>query len=93
MMIKMKPVHSLSDLMQRVKGKSSRWINEKRFTPSKFYWQAGFGGFSVSESQIDIVKAYIRNQERHHKQKNFKDEFVEILKKHKLDYDSDYIWE
>ncbi len=92
MMIKIKPIHSLSDLMQRIKGKSSKWINQKRFTKSKFFWQPGYGGFSVSESQIDKVKTYIRNQGEHHKRKTFQEKFVEMLEKHKIDYDSEYIW-
>jgi REP element-mobilizing transposase RayT len=93
MMIRIKPIHSLSELMQRIKGKSSKWINQKRYTRSKFYWQSGYGAFSVSESQLSKLKEYIQNQTDHHKGKTFKEEFISILEKHKIEYDSEYIWD
>lgn len=58
----MKPNQSLSDLMQDVKGDSSKWINEREFVKGDFKWQAGFGAFSYSISQIDAVIKYIDNQ-------------------------------
>jgi len=92
MMIRIKPTHCLSELMQRIKGKSSKWINQKRFTASKFYWQSGYGAFTVSKSQMDKVKKYIQNQTEHHRKRTFQEEFTDILEKHKIDYDSEYIW-
>ena len=90
--IGMKPNQSLSDLMQDVKGDSSRWIHEKSFTKGKFEWQAGFGGFSYSISQIDTVVKYINNQKTHHQRKTFIQEYLEFLEKFKVPYDERYIF-
>ena len=65
----MRPTQSLSDLMQDVKGDSSKWINKKGFVNGKFSWQEGFGGFSYSKSHVDNVIDYIKNQEIHHHKK------------------------
>lgn len=61
------PTICLSDLVREIKSESSRFINEQKLTPYKFYWQAGFGAFSYSKSQRDIVIQYIQNQQKHHK--------------------------
>lgn len=90
--IGMKPNQSLSDLMQDVKGDSSKWIHEKGFIQGKFEWQAGFGGFSYSISQIDDVVKYINNQKAHHKKKSFIEEYHEFLEKFKVSYDERYIF-
>ena len=90
--IGMKPHQSLSDLMQDVKGDSSGWINQKGFIKGNFSWQAGYGGFSYSISQIDAVVRYIHNQEQHHKRKTFIEEYLEILKKFKTPFDERYIF-
>ncbi|MES2836002.1 MAG: IS200/IS605 family transposase [Bacteroidota bacterium] len=83
---------SISDLMQDVKGNSSKWINEKRFLNTKFEWQEGYGAFSYSKSQINDVVNYINNQETHHAKKSFKEEYLEILKKFEVDYDEKYVF-
>ncbi len=88
----MRPSQSLSDLMQDIKGDSSRWINENRFVNGKFSWQEGFGGFSYSKSQISAVANYIENQEEHHKTKTFIDEYRKILNDFGIDYDERYIF-
>ena len=64
----MRPTQSLSDLVQIVTGKSSKWINHRDFTKSRFSWQQGFGAFSYSKSQVPNVINYIRRQEQHHKE-------------------------
>ena|SRR5688572_20668374 len=66
----MRPTQSLSDLMQDLKGTSSKWINEQGFTKARFEWQQGYGAFSYSKSQINKVVAYIHNQEIHHAKKH-----------------------
>jgi REP element-mobilizing transposase RayT len=71
----MRPVQSLSDLMQDIKGYSSKWINEKHFIKTKFSWQEGYGAFSYSKSQLPQVISYIENQENHHKKKTFSEEY------------------
>jgi putative transposase len=88
----MRPVQSLSDLMQDVKGSSSKWINEKRFIKDKFEWQEGYGAFSYSKSQASKVIAYIQNQETHHKKVSFLNEYKTFLVKFEVDYDDRYIF-
>ncbi len=88
----MRPSQSLSDLMQDIKGNSSKWINEKGFIKCRFSWQEGFGAFSYSKSQLSKVTAYINNQETHHKKKCFIEEYKEILKGFNIDYDERYIF-
>jgi REP element-mobilizing transposase RayT len=90
--IVMKPNQALSELMQDVKGDSSKWINEKNFINGRFEWQAGFGGFSYSISQIDSVVKYIRNQAKHHETKTFVEEYLEFLEKFQVPFDERYIF-
>jgi REP element-mobilizing transposase RayT len=91
-LIGVRPSQSISDLMQDVKGNSSKWINEKRYLNTKFEWQEGYGAFSYSKSQINDVVNYINNQETHHAKKSFKEEYLEILKKFEVDYDEKYVF-
>jgi putative transposase len=86
-----KPHQLIPDLMQDVKGNSSKWINEKKFAKGKFSWQAGYGAFSFSHSQIDAVVKYINNQEKHHKKKTFREEYIELLKRYNVTFDEKYI--
>lgn len=88
-----KPHQKIPDLLQDIKGSSSRWINEKGFIKHKFNWQESYGAFSYSHSHIDNVVKYIMNQEQHHKRKTFKDEYLELLNRFKIDYDERYILE
>ena len=67
----------LSDFAQKIKGSSSHWLNEQKLIPGKFSWQRGYGAFSVSASQLEIVKKYIRNQDEHHRRKSFEEEYIE----------------
>jgi REP element-mobilizing transposase RayT len=90
--IGMKPDQSLSALMQDVKGSSSKWINESGFVRGRFEWQAGFGGFSYGNSQIDAVVKYIQNQEKHHAKKTFLEEYLDFLKKFNVPFNERYIF-
>lgn len=81
----------LPDLLQDIKGSSSKWINKKGFVRGKFRWQEGYGAFSYSHSQIDGVVKYIVNQEQHHKKKTFTQEYIEFLKLFNISYDEKYI--
>ncbi len=80
------------DLLQQLKQSSSKWIKTKGEQYSNFYWQDGYGIFSVSPDSIDSVAEYIRNQDVHHQKRTFKDEFRLLLKKHTVDYDERYLW-
>ena len=86
-----KPHQLIPDLMQDVKGSSSKWINEKKFVKGKFNWQEGYGAFSNSHSQIDQVVRYINNQEKHHKKQSFQEEYIFLLKKFNIQFDEKYI--
>jgi putative transposase len=90
--IGMKPDQSVSDLLQDIKGGSSKWINEKGFVKGKFKWQSGFGAFSYSQSHIDTVVKYIQQQEEHHQRKTFKEEYVALLKAFQIEHNEKYLF-
>ena len=83
----------MSELMKSVKSKSSKYINDHKLTQSRFEWQEGYGVFSYSQSQIDAVYQYIQNQEAHHRNQTFKDEYIEFLEKFKITYEPQYIFQ
>ena len=87
-----RPSQSLSDLMQDIKGSSSKWINEKRFIKGKFSWQEGYGAFSYSKSDLPNVIQYIKNQEEHHKKRSFIEEYEDLLKEFEIDYDERFVF-
>jgi REP element-mobilizing transposase RayT len=86
-----KPHQLIPDLLQDIKGASSTWINKRAFVRGKFRWQAGYGAFSYSHSQIESVVKYILNQEEHHKKKTFKEEYIELLERFNIKYEQRYI--
>lgn len=88
----MRPVQSLSDLMQDIKGDSSKWINHNKFIRSHFSWQEGYGAFSYSKSHVENVIRYIKDQEVHHHKKTFLEEYVDFLKKFGVPYDERYLF-
>ncbi len=92
LLIGMRPTQSISELLQDIKGSSSKWINEKKFIKSRFEWQEGYGVFSYGKSQIKNVITYIENQEEHHKKKTFREEYLEFLKIFEIDFDEKYIF-
>lgn len=83
----------LYQLLEVVKSQSSRWIKTKGQAYQSFYWQGGYGAFSVNPYEISVVKKYIFNQEAHHKKQGFKDEFRAFLRKYQVEYDERYVWE
>ena len=93
MFVNIKPDQSVSDLLKEVKGSSSKWINEKGFLRGKFNWQAGYGAFSYSKSQIDRVIKYINRQEEHHKKKSFKVEYQALLDAFEIEYNKKYLFD
>jgi putative transposase len=84
---------ALMKLIEELKAHSSKWIKTKSEDYQKFYWQNGYGGFSVNPKQVDVVKNYILNQEEHHKDKTFKEEYLELLMKNDIEYDERYVWD
>ena len=88
----LKPSVSVSDVIKNAKAKSSKWINESSFLEHNFEWQPGFGAFSYSRSQLNHVYQYILNQEKHHEDQTFFDEYIEFLDKFEVDYDERYLF-
>ncbi len=84
---------ALVTLLEELKSHSSKWIKTKHESLSGFYWQDGYGAFSVNPSEVDIVVAYIANQHIHHAKRTFQDEYRAFLKKYKVIYDERYVWE
>lgn len=84
-------MQTIPDLVKNIKAGSSRHINEKHFTPFHFEWQAGYGCFSYSQSQIEVVTKYILNQSIHHKGISLEDEIKKILTNFNIEYDDRYI--
>lgn len=89
----LKPAMRISDLARDMKNNSSNFINDHKFVKRKFSWQDGYGAFSYSHSHIETVYNYILNQEKHHKKKTFKQEYIEFLKKFEVEYDEKYLFE
>ena len=84
---------SISVLIGDIKRDSSSWIKEQDAKFLKFYWQKGYGAFSVGQTQIDEVIKYIENQKEHHKAKDFKTELRGFLNKYDINYDEKYVWD
>jgi putative transposase len=83
---------TISKAMQLIKGGSSKWILETFPEHREFAWQQEYGAFSVSVSQLDKTIEYIKGQEAHHRKMTFQEEFLELLKKHRIEYDERYLW-
>jgi hypothetical protein len=84
---------TVANWVMELKRASSLWAKSRTEIWSRFQWQAGYGAFSVSQSQSGMVDSYIAEQERHHRKRSFKDEFRGLLKKHGLEYDDRYVWD
>jgi REP element-mobilizing transposase RayT len=84
---------SLAEVVEQVKKSSSKWIKSKSPDLAGFYWQSGYGAFSVSQSNVEAVRSYVVGQEAHHRKMTFEEEFRALLKKHGLDFDERYVWD
>jgi len=87
------PNNSVSEISRILKSNSSKWINDKSFLMNKFNWQSGYGAFSYSRSHRDKVIKYIMNQEKHHKKKTFKDEYLDFLTSFNIKHEKKYLFE
>jgi putative transposase len=92
-LVGMKSDVSIADLTRDIKAGSSKFINDKKWVKGKFGWQEGYGAFSYSKSHVDSVIRYILNQEEHHRNKTFKEEYLEFLRKFEIEYDEKYLFE
>jgi REP element-mobilizing transposase RayT len=83
---------AIAPLLENLKKDSSRWIKSQGSQFRDFYWQTGYGAFSVGESTAQAVKFYIARQKEHHKRTSFQEEFLAILKKYNVNFDARHIW-
>jgi putative transposase len=93
LLVKTHPSFGIADTVQLLKSNSSRWVNQSKKTNVKFQWQRGYGVFSVSQSQVEIVKQYIWSQAEHHKRRTFHDEYLEILRRNGIEFDERYVFD
>ena len=84
---------AVSDQMRMLKATSSKWINDNRFIKGKFLWQEGYGAFSYSKSQRNSVIKYIINQEAHHRNLTFREEYLQLLRKFGIAFKNEYVFE
>ncbi len=91
LLFRLSRVHPISKIVEDVKKESSKWA--KTTLHPEFYWQAGYGVFSVSSSKVDDVKKYIQNQKEHHRVRTFQEEYRLLLEKHGMEWDERYVWD
>jgi len=84
---------SISELIRDVKNNSSQFINNHNWVRGKFYWQEGYGAFTYSHSQLDMIYNYVKNQEEHHKVKSFKEKYLAFLNKFNVTYEEKYVFD
>ncbi len=84
---------SVAELVRELKRESSKWLKLQSPDLASFYWQNGYGVFSISPGHVERLKAYIAGQEEHHRAETFQDEFRRLLVKYQIEYDERYVWE
>jgi putative transposase len=90
LLVRLQPVIAVAEFVKKLKTGSSSWANKR--TNGRFAWQPRYGAFTVSESQVEKVREYIRNQEEHHSRVSFEDEFKMLLRAHQIDFTDEYLW-
>lgn len=93
LLVGLSPDQSVADLVQRLKANSSKWLNENRLLPGRFEWQRGYGAFSYARSQLDQVVRHILTQPEHHRQKSFREEYLQLLERFDVAYDPRYLFD
>jgi len=89
----LRPAMAIADLARDIKNNSSNFINDHQFVKGKFAWQEGYGAFSYSHSHIGNVCDYVLTQEKHHKKKTFKEEYIDLLRKFEIEHDEKYLFD
>jgi REP element-mobilizing transposase RayT len=84
---------SVSEMVGTIKANSSKWVNERQERRGAFAWQTGYGAFTVSYSQLQALREYVRDQEEHHRKISFKEEYLRFLKRHNIEFDETYLWD
>jgi putative transposase len=86
-------IASVSVLVRELKRELSKWMKEQSAQLQSFHWQNDFGAFSISPSHVEQLRAYIANQDVHHRAVTFQDEFRRLLSKYGIEYDEQYVWD
>ena len=91
-LIGLRPSIALADLVRDIKSDSSDWVNRRRLARVKFAWQEGYGAFSFGHSLLDTIIRYIHNQEKHHRRKSFRNEYLALLRKFEIEFKEEYVF-
>jgi len=91
LLVGLRATHCLADVLRDIKQTSSEWVHQT-IRLATFSWQEGYGAFTVSASQLEIVKAYIAAQKQHHRKKTYQEEYREMLVKSGIEFDEKYLW-
>ncbi|MDX6405197.1 MAG: REP-associated tyrosine transposase [Blastocatellia bacterium] len=91
-LIGLRPATALADLVREIKANSTNFINKNEWVRGRFNWQEGYGAFSYGHSQLDMIIRYIQNQEKHHRRRSFKDEYLAWLKKYEIPFEDKYVF-
>ena len=84
---------TIAELVEEAKKSPSKWVKDQGPQYREFFWQSGYGAFSVSQSNVEQVRAYIATQEEHHRKVSFQDEFRALCRKHGVEIDERYAWD
>ncbi|GAB5439883.1 MAG: IS200/IS605 family transposase [Fuerstiella sp.] len=93
MLVQLSPAISVSDAIRDIKSNSSKWIRDQSEVPDSFAWQKGYGAFTVSCSNIEVVRDYIKRQPDHHRQKTFEQEYIRLLRAHEITFQPEHLFE
>ena len=93
LLISIPPIEPISDIVREIKANTSKWCNEQFQKTHRFEWQKGYGAFTVSYSQVESVRNYIKNQKEHHLTKTFEEEYTTFLQLHHISYKPQYLFE
>ena len=92
-LIGLRPAIALADLVREIKADSTNFINKNKWVHGRFAWQEGYGAFSYGHSQLDEIIRYVQNQEKHHKRRTFKDEYLTLLRKFDIAFEHKYVFD
>jgi REP element-mobilizing transposase RayT len=84
---------TIADFLKGLKKESSAWLKKKNPSFSNFYWQNGYGTFSISPADVSKLRQYVARQDEHHRKESFKDEFRRLLRKYSVEFDERYVWD
>jgi putative transposase len=86
-------MHAPVEFVEQVKRESSKFVKTLGSQYGEFYWQRGYGMFSVSPADRGEAEAYVRNQEEHHRRRSYQDEFRAMLKRYDVEFDERFVWD